>query len=120
MKIHEYQGKEVLRQYGVPVPRGYPAFSVREASEAAQKLGGSVWVVKAQIHAGGRGKGTIKDNPAQRGVQLVKSADEAAKAYAAAVSLIDKAARRKYVSKNMAARNKSRLALLVNKKKAAK
>jgi succinyl-CoA synthetase beta subunit len=57
MKIHEYQGKEVLRQYGVPVPRGYPAFSVREASEAAQKLGGSVWVVKAQIHAGGRGKG---------------------------------------------------------------
>jgi succinyl-CoA synthetase beta subunit len=57
MKIHEYQGKEILRQYGVPVPRGYPAFSVREASEAAQKLGGAVWVVKAQIHAGGRGKG---------------------------------------------------------------
>jgi succinyl-CoA synthetase beta subunit len=57
MKIHEYQGKEVLRQFGVPVPRGYPAFSVREAVEAAQKLGGSVWVVKAQIHAGGRGKG---------------------------------------------------------------
>ena len=53
MKIHEYQGKEILRQFGVPVPRGYPAFSVREASEAAQKLGGSVWVVKAQIHAGG-------------------------------------------------------------------
>ena len=57
MKIHEYQGKEVLRQFGVPVPRGYPAFTVREATEAAQKLGGSVWVVKAQIHAGGRGKG---------------------------------------------------------------
>ena len=57
MKIHEYQGKELLRQFGVPVPRGYPAFSVREASEAAQKLGGGVWVVKAQIHAGGRGKG---------------------------------------------------------------
>jgi succinyl-CoA synthetase beta subunit len=57
MKIHEYQGKEILRQFGVPVPRGYPAFSVREASEAAQKLGGPVWVVKAQIHAGGRGKG---------------------------------------------------------------
>jgi len=57
MKIHEYQGKEVLRQFGVPVPRGYPAFSVREATEAAQKLGGAVWVVKAQIHAGGRGKG---------------------------------------------------------------
>ena len=57
MKIHEYQGKEILRQFGVPVPGGYPAFSVREATEAAQKLGGPVWVVKAQIHAGGRGKG---------------------------------------------------------------
>ena len=68
MKIHEYQGKELLRQFGVPVPRGYPAFSVREASEAAQKLGGSVWVVKAQIHAGGRGKGG--------GVKLARSHDE--------------------------------------------
>jgi succinyl-CoA synthetase beta subunit len=68
MKIHEYQGKEVLRQFGVPVPRGYPAFSVREASEAAQKLGGSVWVVKAQIHAGGRGKGG--------GVKLARSMAE--------------------------------------------
>ena len=57
MKIHEYQGKEILRQAGVPVPRGYPAFSVQEAVDAAQKLGGPVWVVKAQIHAGGRGKG---------------------------------------------------------------
>ena len=57
MKIHEYQAKELLRAAGVPVPRGYPAFTVREAKEAAQKLGGSVWVVKAQIHAGGRGKG---------------------------------------------------------------
>jgi succinyl-CoA synthetase beta subunit len=68
MKIHEYQGKEILRQFGVPVPRGYPAFSVLEASEAAQKLGGSVWVVKAQIHAGGRGKGG--------GVKLARSKDE--------------------------------------------
>ena len=57
MKIHEYQGKEILRQFGVPVPRGIPAFTVQEAVEAAQKLGGPVWVVKAQIHAGGRGKG---------------------------------------------------------------
>jgi succinyl-CoA synthetase beta subunit len=57
MKIHEYQGKEILRQFDVPVPRGYPAFTVQEALEAAQKLGGPVWVVKAQIHAGGRGKG---------------------------------------------------------------
>jgi succinyl-CoA synthetase beta subunit len=57
MKIHEYQAKELLRAAGVPVPRGYAAFTVREAQEAAQKLGGPVWVVKAQIHAGGRGKG---------------------------------------------------------------
>jgi len=57
MKIHEYQGKEILRQFGVPVPRGIPAFTVQEAVEAAQKLGGPVWLVKAQIHAGGRGKG---------------------------------------------------------------
>ena len=57
MKIHEYQGKEILRTFGVPVPRGIPAFTVQEAVEAAQKLGGPVWVVKAQIHAGGRGKG---------------------------------------------------------------
>ncbi len=68
MKIHEYQAKEVLRVHGVPVPRGYPAFSVREAVEAAQKLGGKVWVVKAQIHAGGRGKGG--------GVKLARSMPE--------------------------------------------
>jgi len=57
MKIHEYQGKELLRQFGVPTPRGVACFSVDEAVAAAQKLGGTVWVVKAQIHAGGRGKG---------------------------------------------------------------
>lgn len=57
MKIHEYQGKEILRRYGVPVPNGIPCFSVDEALAAAEKLGGPVWVVKAQIHAGGRGKG---------------------------------------------------------------
>ena len=68
MKIHEYQGKELLRAHGVPVPRGYPAFTVQEAVEAAQKLGGKVWVVKAQIHAGGRGKGG--------GVKLARSLDE--------------------------------------------
>jgi succinyl-CoA synthetase beta subunit len=71
MKIHEYQGKEILRQFGVPVPRGYPAFSVLEATEAAQKLGGPVWVVKAQIHAGGRGKGG--------GVKLARSMDDVKK-----------------------------------------
>ncbi|MBI3992844.1 MAG: ADP-forming succinate--CoA ligase subunit beta [Candidatus Lambdaproteobacteria bacterium] len=57
MKIHEYQAKQVLAKYGVPVPRGQVAFTVDEAVKAAQTLGGSVWVVKAQIHAGGRGKG---------------------------------------------------------------
>ena len=57
MKIHEYQGKEILRRFGIPTPRGIPAFSVDEAGKAAEALGGSVWVVKAQIHAGGRGKG---------------------------------------------------------------
>jgi succinyl-CoA synthetase beta subunit len=68
LKIHEYQGKEVFRRFGVPTPRGYPAFSVDEAVDAAKKLGGKVWVVKAQIHAGGRGKGG--------GVKLVRSLDE--------------------------------------------
>jgi succinyl-CoA synthetase beta subunit len=57
LKIHEYQGKEILRRFGIPTPRGIPAFSVDEAGKAAEALGGSVWVVKAQIHAGGRGKG---------------------------------------------------------------
>ncbi len=57
MNVHEYQGKEILRKYGVVTPRGIPAFSVDEAVAAAEELGGNVWVVKAQIHAGGRGKG---------------------------------------------------------------
>jgi len=68
MKIHEYQGKQLLREYGVPTPRGFPAMSVDEAVDAAKKLGGSVWVVKAQIHAGGRGKGG--------GVKVAKSMDD--------------------------------------------
>ena len=68
MKIHEYQGKEVLRQFGVPTPKGTPCFSADEAVEAARALGGGLWVVKAQIHAGGRGKGG--------GVKVAKSLDE--------------------------------------------
>ena len=68
MKIHEYQGKEILRQFGVPTPRGIACFSVDEAVAAAQKLGGAVWVVKAQIHAGGRGKGG--------GVKVAKSQEQ--------------------------------------------
>jgi succinyl-CoA synthetase beta subunit len=68
MNIHEYQAKAVLREFGVPVPRGIAAFSVAEAEKAAKDLGGPVWVVKAQIHAGGRGKAG--------GVKVVKSVDE--------------------------------------------
>lgn len=68
MKIHEYQGKQLLKKFGVTVPRGIPAFSVDEAVKAAEELGGAVWVVKAQIHAGGRGKGG--------GVKVAKSMDE--------------------------------------------
>jgi succinyl-CoA synthetase beta subunit len=68
MKIHEYQGKEIFRRFGVPTPRGIACFSVEEAVAAAKKLGGKVWVVKAQIHAGGRGKGG--------GVKVAKSLDE--------------------------------------------
>src|SRR5918999_6470029 len=71
MKIHEYQAKEVLRKFGVATPRAIPAFSVDEAVEAADKLGGTVWVVKAQIHAGGRGKGG--------GVKVAKSLDDVRK-----------------------------------------
>ncbi|HLN37055.1 MAG TPA: ADP-forming succinate--CoA ligase subunit beta, partial [Xanthobacteraceae bacterium] len=71
MNIHEYQAKAVLRDYGVPVPRGNPAFSVDEAVKAANALGGPVWVVKAQIHAGGRGKAG--------GVKVVKSVDDVKK-----------------------------------------
>jgi len=68
VKIHEYQGKEIFRKFGMPTPRGIPAFTVDEAVRAAKQLGGSVWVVKAQIHAGGRGKGG--------GVKVAKSLDE--------------------------------------------
>jgi len=78
MNIHEYQAKELFRQYGVPTPIGYPAFTVEEAVAAAQKLPGPVWVVKAQIHAGGRGKGKFKEPAAgeKGGVRLAKSIDE--------------------------------------------
>ena len=77
MKIHEFQGKQILRNEGLAVPNGIVARNAAEAAAAFTSLGGSLAVVKAQIHAGGRGKGTIKTNPAQRGVQLVKSAAEA-------------------------------------------
>src|SRR3977135_2619237 len=68
MNVHEYQGKEILRRFGVATPRGVPCFSVADADVAARQLGGKVWVVKAQIHAGGRGKGG--------GVKVAKSPQE--------------------------------------------
>jgi succinyl-CoA synthetase beta subunit len=78
MNIHEYQAKELLAKYGVPVPAGYPAMSVDEAVESAKKLPGPLWVVKAQIHAGGRGKGRFKElgESAKGGVRLAHSIDE--------------------------------------------
>src|SRR5258708_39714331 len=72
MKIHEYQAKEVLAKFGVPVPQGGVAYTATEAVEVARRLGGKLWVVKAQIHAGGRGKAG--------GVKLVRSEDEVAAA----------------------------------------
>jgi succinyl-CoA synthetase beta subunit len=76
MNVHEYQGKEILRKFGVATPRGFPCFSVADADSAARELGGKVWVVKAQIHAGGRGKGG--------GVKVAKSLQEVHD-YAAAI-----------------------------------
>ena len=78
MNIHEYQAKELLRQFGVPTPRGMAAFSAREAAEAVQQLSGPMFVVKAQIHAGGRGKGKFKEASAgeKGGVRIAKSRDE--------------------------------------------
>src|SRR6187399_2444644 len=87
MKIHEYQAKQLLRDAGVATPDNIVATTPDEASAAFTKLGGPLAVVKAQIHAGGRGKGTIKDNSKQHGVQLVKSAADAA---AVAKNLLDR------------------------------
>ena len=78
MKIHEYQAKRILHESGVRVPRGVVADSPQAAAGGFDELGGPLAVVKAQIHAGGRGKGTILEHPEQRGVQLVRSAGEAA------------------------------------------
>ena len=78
MKIHEFQAKALLRDAGIAVPENIVAKTADEARVAFDNLGGDLAVVKAQIHAGGRGKGTTKENPKQHGVQLVRSADEAA------------------------------------------
>src|SRR6201996_8428111 len=78
MNIHEHQAKAVLAEFGVAVPRGFPAFTVDEAVQAAEKLGGPVFVVKSQIHAGGRGKGRFEGlgPDAKGGVRVVKSVEE--------------------------------------------
>ena len=77
MNIHEYQAKALLAKFGVPVPRGFVAYTAAEAVEAAKKLPGPVWVVKSQIHAGGRGAGRFKDDPnGKGGVRVVKSIDD--------------------------------------------
>ena len=77
MNIHEYQAKQLLRKYGVAVPQGAPAYTADEAVEAAKALPGPVYVVKSQIHAGGRGAGRFKDDPnGKGGVRVVKSLDE--------------------------------------------
>jgi succinyl-CoA synthetase beta subunit len=80
MKIHEYQAKELFRTFQVPILQGFVAKTPEEAKAAFDKLGGSLAVIKAQVHAGGRGKGTFIEVPSQRGVQLTKSGDETAAA----------------------------------------
>ena len=80
MKIHEYQAKEILRRCGVAVPRGIVARTPVAAADAFDELGGGPAVVKAQVHAGGRGKGTVRECPAQHGVEIVRSRDDAARA----------------------------------------
>jgi len=80
MNIHEYQAKGLLKKYGVTVPRGGVAYTPAEAEAVAKELGGPVWVVKSQIHAGGRGAGRFKDNPESKGgVRVVKSAEDVSK-----------------------------------------
>ena len=80
MKIHEYQAKELFRAFQVPILQGHVAKTPEEAQAAFDQLGGSLAVIKAQVHAGGRGKGAFIEVPAQRGVQLVRSGKEAAEA----------------------------------------
>lgn len=80
MNIHEYQAKQILAKYGVPIAKGFSAFSAHEAEEAAKQLPGPVYVVKSQIHAGGRGKGKFKETPnAAGGVRVVKSVEDVKK-----------------------------------------
>ncbi|PSC04700.1 succinate--CoA ligase subunit beta, partial [Alsobacter soli] len=79
MNIHEYQAKSLLREFGVPVPNGAPVLKLDDADAAIRQLRGPVWVVKSQIHAGGRGKGSFKEPEAgeKGGVRLARSPEEA-------------------------------------------
>src|SRR3546814_9215895 len=82
MNIHEYQAKSLLAKYGVAVPRGAVAFTTEEAERAARDLGGHVWVVKSQIHAGGRGAGRFRGDPdGKGGVRVVQSIEEIGRAH---------------------------------------
>ncbi len=84
MNIHEYQAKAVLKEFGVPVSKGVPIFKAAEAEAAAKQLGGPVWVVKSQIHAGGRGAGRFAEAPEGKGgVRLARSPEEVREAAAA-------------------------------------
>src|SRR5690554_3374833 len=84
MNIHEYQAKSLLKEYGVPVPRGGVAFTPEEALSVAGELGGPVWVVKSQIHAGGRGAGRFRDDPSGKGgVRVVRSLEAVGEAASA-------------------------------------
>jgi succinyl-CoA synthetase beta subunit len=116
MDVHEHQAKAVLKQFGLPVPRGFPAFSVEEAVQAAKDLGGPVWVVKAQIHAGGRGKGG--------GVKVVKSLDAVREAAEAILGMTlvthqtgpkGKLVRRLYVEEGAAIARELYLSILVDR-----
>ena len=83
MNVHEYQGKALLKRYGVAVPEGGVAYTPDEAEKVATDLGGGVCVVKSQIHAGGRGAGRFQDSDDKGGVRLCKSAADAKTAAAA-------------------------------------
>src|SRR5689334_23444405 len=120
MNIHEYQGKDLFRKYGIPVPKGIPAFSVAEAAKAAEALisetGGEVVVVKAQIHAGGRGKAG--------GVKVVKGADAAREAASKMMGMTlvtpqtgpeGKKVQRLFVEQGLAIARELYLALLVDR-----
>jgi len=76
MNIHEYQAKQLLSRYGVPVLKGGVAYTPAEAESVAKELNGPIWVVKSQIHAGGRGKGRFKEHPDLGGVRVVKSVED--------------------------------------------